>query len=397
MKHVQDELPPLDEINPALPRGIVSAVEKALAKDPRHRFQTAQEMAAALEEALRVDEGKGFLGRLKAAGLNLKALFGSNTRAMEKRRNLYLLLGLPALLVLLLAGVLFALGEYVDTPEVKVPDVTGLTYEDAKSVLEEQGLKARKAKEIFSDDYEEGTIISQEVGPDDAPVKKGRVIDLVVSKGPDLREVPSLIGMNETQAMMTLLKYGLVLSTQVNKQYNDQVEEGLVIEQNPVGGTFVKKGSEVQITVSLGPQPAVEVPDVIGMQEEQAKELLIENGLKISGITWETNSMVPRGSVIRQEPTPGTEVDEGTGVMLTLSGGPRSGTGRYKVVLEELIPDDGREHKVEIVVEDRAGIHREYEGKHASDEDVVKTVEYEGQAVIRVYVDGTLVKEEVAG
>lgn len=398
MKHVQEEPPPLREINPSIPVALSSAIARALEKNPENRYQSPEEMARALEAAINGEgEETVILSRDDDMVTRVMKPVGKNHKNKLKQRQRYLWVGIPLVFVVLLAGTILALSRYLNTPDIKVPGVTGKPLEEARSILEDKGLKVEVASEVFSDKHEEGIVIKQSIGPGDPPVKPGRIIKLTVSKGPDLREVPNLTGMTEEEAMSTLLERGLHLAPDIEKEYNNKVKEGRIIAQAPSGGTFVKKGSEVKVTISLGPEPRlVIVPDVRGKKEEEAKAILANSSLAVENIIWENSIDVPYGRVVKQTPAPETEVKEGSRVQLVLSSGPGPGAREATVDVTDVIPDDGREHKVEIVVEDAEGLHTEYANTHVYGDRLIKTISYKGRAIIRIYVDKKLIVEEVA-
>jgi len=261
-------------------------------------------------------------------------------------------------------------------------------------MLENKSLRSQVAGEEFSDQYDQGIVIRQSIGPDDPPAKPDRLIALTVSKGPDMREVPDLRGMSKAEAMTLLIENGLRLSNEENEEYSDEVDKGLIINQKPKIGTLAKKNSIVQITVSLGPEPEIiEMPDLIGLREGEARGILDDNNLQVGSITWEYSSDITYGRITEQVPKAGDEVKEGTPVEIVLSTGPGPGTRNATVTLTDEIPNDGEEHKVEIIVEDAEGTHTNYANTHVYSEKFVRNITYRGIAVVRIYVDGELVDE----
>jgi serine/threonine-protein kinase len=393
MKHVQETPLPLREVNPEINAAISSAVAKALEKKAGDRYENAQEMAKALEVALddeTVDEDA-----TEMVTRVIPSLGKHNKSKGKGKRRKYARVGiiLTALLVFAV-GVVFGLNRYLNTPDIKVPDVTGKPVEEAKAELRDQGLNAEVAGEMFSEEFEKGLVARQSIGPGDPPVKPGRTIELTLSKGPDRREVPNLIGMNEAGALAALLDRGLRLSDEIKEEYSEGMEQGLIINQQPEKGTMVERNSTVQITVSMGPEPEIiTMPDLIGERETEAKDILTENNLKLDSITWESSSQIPYGRVVSQDPKAGAGVEEGTKVRIVLSNGPGPGTRHGTVTLTDEIPDDGKEHRVEIIVEDAEGTHTEYVNNHVYGDRIVRNISYKGKAVVRVYVDGELVGE----
>ncbi|MTI84590.1 MAG: Stk1 family PASTA domain-containing Ser/Thr kinase [Firmicutes bacterium] len=394
MKHVQEDPPDLKEISPAVTKPISLAVGKALQKRVEERFTSAEDMAQTLEAALdNESDGEEDSGDMNTRVLPAVGKNGGNKKNRNRRR--YLWAGtITAFLLLLTAGVIFAWNQYLDTPDVKVPNVTGLPVGEAQEMLENKSLRSQVAGEEFSDQYDQGIVIRQSIGPDDPPAKPDRLIALTVSKGPDMREVPDLRGMSQAEAMTLLIENGLRLSDEENEEYSDEVDKGLIINQKPKIGTLAKKNSIVQITVSLGPEPEIiEMPDLIGLREGEARGILDDNNLQVASITWEYSSDITYGRITEQVPKAGDEVKEGTPVEIVLSTGPGPGTRNATVTLTDEIPNDGEEHKVEIIVEDAEGTHTEYANTHVYSEKFVRNITYRGIAVVRIYVDGKLVDE----
>lgn len=402
MKHIQDIIPPLHEINPGVSDLLSSVISKALEKNPRNRFESALEMKDALKN-------------YKVVGINYKLSSSINddmdTRIMtplgnkigNKKRSetikhgiekyKRLLISLPLILIFLVLTFVYAFNQFMNTPDIRVPDVTGRPVEEARSILLEKDLKVSADTEVFSE-QPQGYVIRQSIGPDDPPVKPGRVIELIISKGPDLREVPDLGGMTESEASAALLERGLVLGTPVKTGYHDSIREGLVIEQVPSKGEMVEKDSEVQITLSIGSEPQrVNVPDLVNMKEEEAKAILQENNLVIQNVSWEPNNSVLYGRVIRQSPEANERVRAGSGVQLVLSNGPGPGIRETRINLDNTIPDDGREHRVQLVVEDAEGSRTEYANTHVYGDSIERNISYRGRALLKVYVDGEMVLE----
>jgi len=394
MKHVQEDPPALKEIYPAVTKPISLAVGKALQKRVEERFTSAEEMAQTLETALdNESEGDEDSDEMNTRVLPAVGKNGENMRNRNRRR--YIWAGaITAVLLLLVAGVIFAWNQYLDTPDVKVPNVTGLPVGEAQEVLEKKSLRSQVAGEVFSDQYDQGIVVRQSIGPDDPPAKPDRLIALTVSKGPDMREVPDLRGMTQAEAMTALLGNGLSLSSEENEEYSDEVNKGLIIDQKPTNGSMVKKKSTVQITVSLGPEPEIiKMPDLIDLREGEARGILEDNNLQVGSITWEYSSDITYGRITEQIPKAGDEVKEGTQVEIVLSTGPGPGTRNATVTLTDEIPNDGKEHKVEIIVEDAEGTHTDYANTHVYSEKFVRNISYRGIAVVRIYVDGKLVDE----
>ncbi len=136
---------------------------------------------------------------------------------------------------------------------------------------------------------------------------------------PDQVSVPNVVGDPEAQAVTALRNDGFDVETETEN--SDDVDEGLVISQDPGGGDFQPEGTTVSLTVSAG-EEMTQVPiDVEGMSFNRARDILSEAGLE-----WElvdrVDSSEPRNTVLSTDPQPGAEVPVGTLVEITASDGP---------------------------------------------------------------------------
>ncbi len=221
-------------------------------------------------------------------------------------------------------GTLVAPGSAVDlvvskgVEPVEVPHVVGMAQAEAETAITDAGLTVGTITEAYSDTVAEGVVISQDpVGG--TLVDPGSAVDLVVSKGPEPVEVPNVVGMAQAAAETAITDVGLVVGT-VTEEYSDTVPEGVVISQDPVGGTLVDPGSAVDLVVSKGPEP-VEVPNVVGMAQADAETAITDAGLTVGTITEEYSDTVPEGDVISQDPVGGALVAPGSSVDLVVSKG----------------------------------------------------------------------------
>jgi beta-lactam-binding protein with PASTA domain len=165
----------------------------------------------------------------------------------------------------------------------------------------------------YNDTIADGNVIIQNPSAGTL-VPIGSSVDLVVSLGQP--EVPNVVDMNEADANSAVTAVSLTVGT-VIYDFNDTIASGIVISQNPVGGTTVAVGSSVDLVVSLG--PPVSVPYVVGMNETDANSAITAVSLIVGTVTYEYSDTVADGNVIRQEPLDGTIVPMGSPVNLVVS------------------------------------------------------------------------------
>jgi eukaryotic-like serine/threonine-protein kinase len=134
---------------------------------------------------------------------------------------------------------------------------------------------------------------------------------------PELVRVPDVIGQPEDSAVRELEQAGF--DVRVETEFNTR-DRGDVFQQQPPSGRQIEAGSTVTIFVSRGVQQ-VEVPDLTGMSQSEAEDAIVEAGLQVGEVGSDFSDQ-PEGTVIGQNPGPGTQVDRGSAVSFTISAGP---------------------------------------------------------------------------
>jgi len=203
--------------------------------------------------------------------------------------------------------------------KVMVPDVVGMSEEEAKANIRSSGLIEGTIEYSYSDMIPKGEVIRQEPSSGEQ-VKEGSSVDLWVSQGSLWRTVPDVVAMTEEEAKNAITDAGL--NSTVEREYHDTVPQGNVIRQNPAAGTRLAVGADVHLWVSKGPRPKVPVPEVVGLSEAAAESEIVAAGLTVGAITRQFHDTVLRGDVISQTPVADTLIEEGSSVDLVISRGP---------------------------------------------------------------------------
>ncbi|MBN2058136.1 MAG: PASTA domain-containing protein [Candidatus Saganbacteria bacterium] len=172
--------------------------------------------------------------------------------------------------ILLPGFLVYIYGTYFTSiPEVKVPDLTALSLDEAFIRLEVLGLKGRHAGSLFDTRYPEGVIASQQ--PESGRrVKAGRMISLLTSSGKRKVLVPNLLGRPLSQAEAVLAAKGLYIGS-INKDEVSQLDPGLILSQTPLPGEEIDSGSYVSLSVSATPEGG-EVREMVIETREKAAE-----------------------------------------------------------------------------------------------------------------------------
>jgi serine/threonine-protein kinase len=185
-----------------------------------------------------------------------------------------------------------------------VPSLAQLTRTQAEARLDGADLTARFDQEP-SETVAAGRVIRSEPGPG-GRVLRGHSVTVVLSSGPPAVPVPSVTGQSVDDAQGAIRSAGL--QPHVTEQPSVEVEAGLVISQEPAGGT-AKRGSAVRLVVSTGPG-IVAVPDVRGLSVDDARQKLEDAGFRVKVRSLRI------GNVIAQSPGGGTQREQGTTVTI---------------------------------------------------------------------------------
>ena len=284
MKHVTEVPRPPREKNPDLPAGLDAVAMKLLQKKPEDRYSGAAELVADLQ---RVGEGLSPVfaalaqpepetERLDATAVS-EVLGGTDHR--PPRRGRKRLLAAAMVLVVVLGLVALILSRGLDKPIIgsleealgvgkgEVPGVVGLSEQDARERLAEEGFGVAVERRASARE-KAGKVLEQSV-PAGKEVERGSRIALAVGSGPRTVETPDLVGLTPTKAEEKLVGADLKLGNR-KKAPSKGVPVGKVAAQDPAAGKKTEADTEVDLTVSSGPPKQGEldrpdVPDISGL------------------------------------------------------------------------------------------------------------------------------------
>ncbi len=321
-QHVREQAKAPSQVDSAVTPAMDAIVLKSLAKNPENRYQSATEMREDIERAL---DGRPISApAVMTDAVTQQIVSRSGTSAMPPiaadggrggRRNfgwLFLLLAVIAVAVLgVVVGreVLGTKGE-----KVAVPSVQGLTQEQAEQTLDARGLKAVVS---FSNDpnVSEGRVISQDPAAA-TTLSRGDQVSVVVSQGEVRATVPDIVGFTLADARKALEAADLV-PNKVTRRNSDRPNNE-VLETNPKAGTKRELNSRVDLVVSNG-VPLVEVPNVVGQPYATAYATMTQAGFVVPSPSQEVSDRYPPGSVLRQVPAGGSQLQKGSNVTFVLT------------------------------------------------------------------------------
>ena len=323
LKHLSEPPTPISHFRPDVHPALESVVMAALAKDPAHRWQSAEDFAEGLRAARAHIESGTPVARDTAefapVAVAPVAINGDEPpppprRPEERKRNWpWFTIGLMALALLGLLAFL-ALSGVLEAEKKEVPKVVGKQLIQAREQLERAGFDVRTERVRSRVDFDEVLDQDPDAGEE---ADEGSTVTLEVSRGPGNVLVPSVANRPREQAINELQEAGLKVSWELRP--SDEIDEGLAIATTPRAGKSVVRGSRVTLLVSSGPEQ-VAVPDVVGLSRDSAQDSLRAEGLKV--VVREEPSDKTEDEVISQDPAAGTEVDAGARVTITVSSGP---------------------------------------------------------------------------
>lgn len=218
--------------------------------------------------------------------------------------------------------------------KVKVPDLRGMTEEEAKKVLKDKKYDMTLVvdSEEESTTYEKGQIIKQTPGSN-KEVKKKTVIKVVISSGKkeETKAIPDVSGKDQSEALQLLSEAGFT-NVKVDKsrfETSSEYDQDEVIRTEPSANTEVALDEEINLIVSLG-ENKPEVPNVIGMTQSSAVSALEAKGLEVS-VEEDYHDSTEKGKVFYQSKRAGTRVTEGSTIIIRVSKG--------KKQVEVTVPD----------------------------------------------------------
>jgi eukaryotic-like serine/threonine-protein kinase len=207
-------------------------------------------------------------------------------------------------------------------PAPRLPQVTGMTLDQATAALAAQQLAISQGPPAFDETVPAGIVVSWSVPgrPEltaGAVADPGTTVQVILSNGPAPRAVPSLGGLAAADAKAAVEALQLVYA-QAADEFSDSVPVGAVIRQDPAAGSQVPRGSTVTVVVSKGPD-VVAMPDVANLPLRQAQDTLSAAGLGVGTVTGNADGVVTATTSGGQPVTAGQSLRRGTAVDLTLS------------------------------------------------------------------------------
>ena len=280
-KHASAPYPSLRAINPSVPEALDELVKKCLAKSPKERYASMNDLLSDLrgiQDALRFGRPlawpikKGPVEPAQVAPAIETPDMPAKTKRPPAKSKKVETDGMPAwataLFYLSILAVLGAIGAWVafNTHQPKLidlPSIVDKSQTDAAMELSKLGLRLSVEKQMVSEKFPKGVVMEQDPQPGPRKVKEGGIVQVVISAGGQFVEVPDLRGRSVAEAKKLLETLNLELNDKLEKVRDKDLEEGLIVSQIPEARKKVERASKIKVKVSNGNKRVVdeETPD----------------------------------------------------------------------------------------------------------------------------------------
>ncbi len=231
-------------------------------------------------------------------------------RLLFSRRLAYIAAGLAVVLVFSLLGWWMFEGRYTI-----VPKVIGVSVATAQADLRDVGLTPGATTIVLDNTVAKGLVIRTNPANGSRIARGGR-IDLVVSAGPHMINMPQVTGQTLTDAQAAIKHAGLTPG-KVKTVTSTTIAAGIVISTDPSAGTSWPQPKPVSIVLSAGPP----LPDFVGQDKSVAEQWAAANGVKLNEVP-AAHSDQPINIVVKQSAPPGSAFTNGEVITVQFSPGP---------------------------------------------------------------------------
>ena len=242
--------------------------------------------------------------------------------------------------------------------------------------------------------------MSQQPNPG-ARVREGREIPLIVSTGVTIFPMPDLRFESLRNASLDLNRLKLAQLDKTTMVANDDVPANHIVSQDPAPLSSVRQGSEVSLTLSKGPPTGVRVPNLSGMQVDDARGAAQRARIHLGQIVWDAvraGRPAARRVLVRQNPGPGATIDPFQEVSLQVSAGPGEyGYSIRQVHVAATVPARNDTARVRVEVRDDTGTWNVYDGYAQGGQKLDFNVNAVGSAEVDTYVNNELLNQTVVG
>lgn len=356
LKHLKEKIPSVRSIDPSIPQAVENVIIKSTSKNIKNRYTDAREMHEDLKTCLSearaneaeyklpypdlddIDEKK--IKKLKEEVKDpkeeeIKVSKITDKDVKKKENKLLLILGIVfTCLVIITTTAVFVIPKLLEGKEIKVPDVSNKTVEEAENILKKAGFEVQEeTKQTTSDDIKEGKVVrtSPQAGK---KVKEGTSIVIYESIGVGgyTMEEENLKGKNYLEVKGVLQEmynlYVVIVTDEVDNP--DDYDDGEIISFEPSAGTVVKEGETVTLHI---PDKTAEYPDFTSdnYSLKDIENFANKYGLDLQ-INYEATSEYEPGKIISQSREAGSQVINGMTLVITIAAEEEENIGEGDII-----------------------------------------------------------------
>jgi serine/threonine-protein kinase len=328
LKHINEDLPSISDINPSISKSIEKIILKATQKRVDQRYADMDTMILDMKKALNDPTGSfiqsadtALSSTQKISDEDLKLIRDESRKEgvdklydededneyekddLDKTEEIKVIVAAVATafaVIAIICVVWFAITNHkAKTASTQIPNLVGKSVEDATTLLKGMNLTITIGNKVESDKYAVGLIVNQ--SPQEGTKLEGQTSVVVdISAGNQLYEVPSVANTEMKKAIEKIEK-DQKFTADYKYSYSDDVAVGVVISQEPKAGEKAKFGTKIVLNISKGPEVKnISVPNIVGLSEAAAKAKIEGNGLVVGTITYSESDTVEKGLVIKQ-------------------------------------------------------------------------------------------------
>lgn len=338
MKQMNDPIPSVCKQNANIPQSIENIILRATAKNPKNRYDSANEMHEDLKVALseehahdkrityeypeqELDDTK-VLDNVEDMEETPEAVDDKAKEVKsEKKLNKTLIIAgsICAVMALALLVIVFVIPKVTTVPDVAIPDVADLSVADAEKALEDAGFVVSSTnEETYDNTIESGKVISVKNYSTGDVIKKGKTLTLIVSKGTNQIEIENYVGKTYQEVQVELEKAGLQVIIEKNTTTDkDNYKQDVIVKQNVKEGEKLTEGDIIRLYIE---ELAVGYPDFINdsYTVASATTWCEDNGVTLK-IEFQETDEYAANTIVKQSREANSTVKSGQTLTLTVT------------------------------------------------------------------------------
>jgi len=343
LKQINNLVPDIKEFNLNASQKLQDIIQKATEKFASRRFDNMHEMEHELKHVLSKKDNNNEQEVLLDESMTIK-ISAEDIAKIKQENNLndgyeYDLLAESEKLdadkkkekkvimwALITSGVIiflfcfFGYQVLFNAKQIQAPELIGKSLDEANLLAKSLGIKIKSVGEEYNSQVLKDLISSQNYNPGES-LYKGDVINIKISLGTKQVEMPFVINQDLSSAYEIFKNY--LFDIDEIYEYSSTVPNNIIMKQSPAAGELINENANIVLYISRGQEiKNINVPNIIGLTESEAKIKLNACDLVVGTITKSESTKYPAGIVITQTVSAGKEVQTGTVVSFVISSGP---------------------------------------------------------------------------